>query len=43
MNRTPYALRHTYAQTLLATGEPALAVARYMGTSVGILDRTTGT
>ena len=42
VNRTPYALRHTYASNLLAAGEPALAVAKYMGTSLAMIDRTYG-
>lgn len=41
-NRTPYALRHTCASNLLAAGEHPLAVARYMGTSLAMIDRTYG-
>jgi integrase len=41
-NRTPYALRHTYATSSLAAGVPALDVARYMGTSLAMLDATYG-
>jgi hypothetical protein len=40
-NRTPYALRHTYASNALAAGVPPLDLARYMGTSLAMLDATT--
>jgi len=40
--RRPYDLRHTYASWSLAAGVPAYDVARYMGTSVRMLDLTYG-
>ena len=41
-NRTPYELRHTFATNALAAGLPAYDVARYMGTSLAMIDRTDG-
>ena len=38
----PYDLRHAYASWMLAAGVPAYDVARYMGTSVRMLDLTYG-
>jgi integrase len=38
----PYTLRHTYATWSLSAGVPAYDVARYMGTSVRMLDLTYG-
>ena len=38
----PYDLRHSYASWMLAAGVPAYDVARYMGTSVRMLDLTYG-
>jgi integrase len=38
----PYDLRHSYAAWMLAAGVPAYDVARYMGTSVRMLDLTDG-
>ena len=40
--RRPYDLRHSYASWMLAAGVPAYDVARYMGTSVRMLDLTYG-
>jgi integrase len=40
--RRPYDLRHSYASWSLAAGVPAYDVARYMGTSVRMLDLTYG-
>ena len=40
--RRPYDLRHSYAAWMLAAGVPAYDVARYMGTSVRMLDLTYG-
>jgi integrase len=40
--RRPYDLRHAYASWMLAAGVPAYDVARYMGTSVRMLDLTYG-
>jgi integrase len=37
-SRRPYDLRHSYASWMLAAGVPALDVARYMGSSVRMLD-----
>jgi hypothetical protein len=42
-HRTPYALRHTYATFAIAAGVPTFHVARFMGTSLEQIDRTTGT
>ena len=39
---TPYVLRHTYASNSLAAGNPTFDVARYMGTSVEMIERTYG-
>lgn len=41
-SRRPYDLRHSYATWMLAAGVPAYDVARYMGTSVRMLDLTYG-
>lgn len=41
-SRRPYDLRHSYAAWSLAAGVPAYDVARYMGTSVRMLDMTYG-
>ena len=41
-SRRPYDLRHSYAAWSLAAGVPAYDVARYMGTSVRMLDLTYG-
>jgi integrase len=41
-SRRPYDLRHSYASWMLAAGVPAYDVARYMGTSVRMLDLTYG-
>jgi integrase len=40
--RRPYDLRHSYASWMLAAGVPAYDVARYMGTSVRMLDLSYG-
>ncbi len=40
--RRPYDLRHSFASWALAAGVPAYDVARYMGTSVRMLDMTYG-
>jgi len=40
--RRPYDLRHSFASWALAAGIPAYDVARYMGTSVRMLDLTYG-
>jgi len=40
--RRPYDLRHSFASWALAAGVPAYDVARYMGTSVRMLDLTYG-
>jgi len=40
--RRPYDLRHSFATWALAAGVPAYDVARYMGTSVRMLDLTYG-
>lgn len=40
--RRPYDLRHTYATHALAAGLTLYEVARYMGTSVAMIDRTYG-
>ena len=39
---TPYALRHTYATWALRAGIPTFTVARRMGTSVQMIDKTYG-
>jgi integrase len=39
-NRTPYALRHTYAAWALAAGVNIYTLARRMGTSVAMIDKT---
>jgi integrase len=41
-NRTPYALRHTYAAWALAAGVNIYTLARRMGTSVAMMDKTYG-
>lgn len=41
-HRTPYALRHTFASFAIAAGIPAFEIARMMGTSVAMLDKTYG-
>jgi integrase len=41
-HRTPYALRHTYATMSLAAGVSLFTLARRMGTSVEMIDRTYG-
>ena len=40
--RTPYALRHTYATWALGAGIPTFTVARRMGTSVQMIEKTYG-
>jgi integrase len=40
--RGPYALRHTYATNALAAGLGTFELARYMGTSVAMIERTYG-
>jgi integrase len=40
--RGPYALRHTFATEALAAGVSIFELARLMGTSVGMIDRTYG-
>ena len=40
--RTPYAMRHTYAAFSLAAGVNIYTLARRMGTSVAMIDRTYG-
>jgi integrase len=40
--RTPYSMRHTYAAFSLAAGVGVFALARRMGTSVEMIDRTYG-
>lgn len=40
--RGPYALRHTFATTALAAGLSVFELARIMGTSVDMIDRTYG-
>jgi integrase len=40
--RGPYALRHTFATEALAAGVSTLELARLMGTSVAMIDRTYG-
>ena len=37
-----YALRHTFATNARAAGVPRFDVARYMGTSLAMIDRTYG-
>lgn len=41
-NRTPYAMRHTYAAFSLAAGVNPYTLARRMGTLVAMIDRTYG-
>lgn len=41
-DRGPYALRHTYAAFALRAGLPTFTVARRMGTSVEMIDKTYG-
>jgi len=41
-SRRPYDLRHSYASWALAAGVPSFDVARYMGTSMRMLDLTYG-
>ena len=38
----PYAWRHTFATFMLARGMDVYAVARWMGTSVAMIERTYG-
>lgn len=40
--RGPYALRHTFATEALAAGVSTFELARVMGTSVAMIDRTYG-
>ena len=40
--RGPYALRHTFATEALAAGVSTFELARLMGTSVAMIDRTYG-
>jgi integrase len=40
--RGPYALRHTFATEALAAGVSICELARLMGTSVAMIDRTYG-
>ena len=40
--RGPYALRHTFATEALAAGVSIFELARLMGTSVAMIDRTYG-
>jgi integrase len=42
-HRPPYSLRHTYAAFSIAAGISLFALARRMGTSVQMIDRTTDT
>lgn len=42
INRTPYALRHTFISNALAAGVPAYDVARYAGTSLVLVDKVYG-
>jgi integrase len=39
---TPYVLRHTFASNALAAGVGTFELARYMGTSVEMIERTYG-
>lgn len=39
---TPYTLRHTYAAHMIAAGVPTDTLARFMGTSVGEIEKTYG-
>ena len=41
-HRTPYSLRHTYAAFSIAAGVSLFALARRMGTSVEMIDKTYG-
>jgi integrase len=41
-HRTPYAMRHTFASLAIAAGIPSFEIARMMGTSVEMLDKTYG-
>jgi integrase len=41
-HRSPYALRHTYASFAIAAGVSTFELARFMGTSVAVIDRTYG-
>jgi integrase len=41
-HRTPYAMRHTFASFAIAAGIPSFEIARMMGTSVEMLDKTYG-
>jgi integrase len=40
--RVPYALRHTYASLSIAAGVNLFEVARFMGTSVTMIEKTYG-
>ena len=40
--RVPYALRHTYASLSIAAGVSLFELARFMGTSPAMIDRTYG-
>jgi len=41
-DRGPYALRHTFATWALRAGIPTFTVARRMGTSIEMIERTYG-
>ncbi|MDQ3858024.1 MAG: hypothetical protein M3327_06195, partial [Actinomycetota bacterium] len=41
-DRRPYALRHTYAMMALRAGLPTFNVARRMGTSIEMIEKTYG-
>lgn len=41
-HRSPYALRHSYASFAIAAGVSMFELARFMGTSVAVIDRTYG-
>ena len=41
-SHTPYVLRHTYATWALRAGIPTFTVARRMGTSVQMIEKTYG-
>jgi integrase len=40
--RRPYAMRHTFASFAIAAGIPVFELARMMGTSVEMIDKTYG-
>jgi len=41
-HRTPYAMRHTFASVAIAAGIPTFEIARMMGTSVLMIEKTYG-